>query len=285
MIDIDGSLHSGSGTIVRHAAAYAALTGQPVRVRNARAQRQRPGLSPSTWGDPGDTRPGGPEPRRSRGGIPVLRVLAGNAEPAGRYAWDIGIAGSPTTLAVSVLPVLTFCGRGAEASSAAACSRTFAPSGLHLRHVIVRMLTEMGLAAGIEMIRPAYPPAGQGILRLAVPACERSLRPLTPAAARHPHGSGELPWHPTWMTGTSRPGWPPPPPRSSARPGSAPSLLDIARQPGPRSRQRFASARAIPAAGTVLRLLPRITASVQAGPFAPLRSRLTFGPPVWDLSI
>ena len=46
MIDIDGSAHCGSGTIVRHAAAYAALTGQPVRVRNARARRQRPGLRP-----------------------------------------------------------------------------------------------------------------------------------------------------------------------------------------------------------------------------------------------
>jgi len=101
------------------------------------------------------------------------------------------------------------------------------------------MLTEMGLAAGIEMIRPAYPPAGQGILRLAVPARERPLRPLTPAAARHPHGSGELPWHPTWMTGTSRPGWPPPPPRSLARPGSAPrsrsSATALPRSPGPRS--------------------------------------------------
>ena len=46
MIDVDGSAHSGSGTVVRNAAAYAALTGQPVRVRNARAQRQRPGLRP-----------------------------------------------------------------------------------------------------------------------------------------------------------------------------------------------------------------------------------------------
>jgi hypothetical protein len=35
VIDIDGSAHSGSGTIVRHAAACVALTGQPVRVRNA----------------------------------------------------------------------------------------------------------------------------------------------------------------------------------------------------------------------------------------------------------
>jgi hypothetical protein len=47
VIEIDGSLYSGSGTIVRQAVAYAALTGQPVRVRNARALRRQPGLRPS----------------------------------------------------------------------------------------------------------------------------------------------------------------------------------------------------------------------------------------------
>lgn len=46
MIDIDGSLFSGSGTIVRQAVAYAALTGRDVRIRNARARRPRPGLRP-----------------------------------------------------------------------------------------------------------------------------------------------------------------------------------------------------------------------------------------------
>jgi len=42
--ELRGSLRSGSGTIVRQAVAYAALTGQPVRVRNARARRRQPGL-------------------------------------------------------------------------------------------------------------------------------------------------------------------------------------------------------------------------------------------------
>jgi len=46
MIDIDGSLHSGSGAIARQAVAYAALTGRPIQVRNARARRRRPGLHP-----------------------------------------------------------------------------------------------------------------------------------------------------------------------------------------------------------------------------------------------
>jgi hypothetical protein len=42
VIDIDGSLHPGSDTIVRQAVVYAALTGQPARVRNARARRSHP---------------------------------------------------------------------------------------------------------------------------------------------------------------------------------------------------------------------------------------------------
>ena len=54
------------------------------------------------------------------------------------------------------------------------------------RHVIEPMLAQMGLAAEIEMIRPGYPPAGQGIIRLAVPACERPLRPLVPRRGKTP---------------------------------------------------------------------------------------------------
>jgi RNA 3'-terminal phosphate cyclase (ATP) len=40
MLEIDGSQHSGSGSIVRLAAAYAALTSTPVHVVNARARRE-----------------------------------------------------------------------------------------------------------------------------------------------------------------------------------------------------------------------------------------------------
>jgi RNA 3'-terminal phosphate cyclase (ATP) len=187
MIDIDGSLHSGSGTIVRQAAAYAALTGQPVRVRNARARRQRPGLRPQhlraiqAIRDLVGGRLDGAEV-----GSRSFEFRPGNAEPAGRYAWDIGTAGSATMLALAVLPVLAFRGRGAEAEIRGGLFQDFAPSAFHLQHVIVPLLAQMGLAAQIEMIRPGYPPAGQGIIRLAVPACQRPLRPLVPRRGQAP---------------------------------------------------------------------------------------------------
>jgi len=219
MIDVDGSAHSGSGTIVRNAAAYAALTGQPVRVRNARAQRQRPGLRPPhlrviqairdlVGGSIAGAEIGSrsfefrPGKRRTRGPVCV-----------GHRHGRLG-----TMLALSVLPVLSLRGRGAEAEIRGGLFQDFAPSAFHLRHVIVPLLAQMGLAAEIEIIRPGgtLPPgrASSGWpSRHASSRCARSC----PAAARHPRGSGESRWHPTWMTGRSRPGWPPPPARSSVR--------------------------------------------------------------------
>ena len=44
MIEIDGALYSGSGTIVRQSVAFSALTGKPVHIVNARIKRPKPGL-------------------------------------------------------------------------------------------------------------------------------------------------------------------------------------------------------------------------------------------------
>lgn len=44
MIEIDGGRYSGSGTIVRQAVAFSALTGQAVHIVNARVRRPKAGL-------------------------------------------------------------------------------------------------------------------------------------------------------------------------------------------------------------------------------------------------
>ena len=171
MIDIDGSLYSGSGAIVRQAVAYAALTGRPVRVRNARARRRHPGLRPQhvrAIQAMRDLVGGGVD--GAEVGSRSFEFRPGDTEPAGRYTWDIGTAGSATMLALSVLPVLAFRGRGAEAEIRGGLFQDCAPSVFQLQHVIVPMLAQMGLAAEIEMIRPGYVPAGEGVIRLAVPA-------------------------------------------------------------------------------------------------------------------
>ncbi len=46
MLEIDGSEHSGSGTIVRDAIPFCILTGQDIHLRNIRAKRDEPGLRP-----------------------------------------------------------------------------------------------------------------------------------------------------------------------------------------------------------------------------------------------
>ena len=125
MIDIDGSLHSGSGAIARQAVTYAALTGRPVQVRNARARRRRPGLRPQHVQAIQAIRDlVGGSLDGAEAGSRSLVFRPGEGKPAGRYAWNIGAAGSATLLALSVLPVLSFAARGPKRRSAGACSRT-----------------------------------------------------------------------------------------------------------------------------------------------------------------
>lgn len=187
VLEIDGSLHSGSGTIVRQAVVYAALTGRPVQIRNARARRPHPGLRPQHLRAIEAVRDlvGGVLEGAEVGSRSVVFTPVGLA-PAGQYAWDIGTAGSATMLALAILPLLASRGRGVEAEIRGGLFQDFAPSPFHLQHVLLPMLAQMGVAAEIDMVRPGYVPAGEGVIRLAVPLAGHTLRPLVPRRGRAP---------------------------------------------------------------------------------------------------
>jgi RNA 3'-terminal phosphate cyclase len=137
MLTIDGSSYSGSGTIVRQAVAFSALTGIPVHLVHARAKRSRPGLR-----------------RQHRRVIEAIRELVngrtegvseGSQEiffapgPSGKqesYRWDIGSAGSTTMLALGVLPVLALKPTPTEVEIRGGLFQDFAPSVFHLQHVL-----------------------------------------------------------------------------------------------------------------------------------------------------
>jgi RNA 3'-terminal phosphate cyclase (ATP) len=134
MIEIDGSLHSGSEIVVRQAVAYAALTGQPVRIRNAPARRPRPGLRlqplraiQAIAGLIGGVLDG------AKIGSRLVEFQPGDAEPAGQHTWDIGSAGSATVLALAVLPVMALRGWGTRAEIRGVF-QDFAPSVFHFQH-------------------------------------------------------------------------------------------------------------------------------------------------------
>lgn len=179
MLEIDGSRFSGSGTIVRQAVAFAALTGRDIHIINARVRRRRPGLRRQHIRAVeainelvGGTLTGCVEGSRD------IVFCPGPLAGARRYTWDIGSAGSTTMLTLAVLPVLAFAGAPIEAELHGGVFQDFAPSFFHLRHVMLPLLERMGVDARMEMRRPGYVPTGGGILWLSVQPAAGPLRPL-----------------------------------------------------------------------------------------------------------
>ena len=179
MLTIDGSSYSGSGTIVRQAVAFSALTGIPIHLVHARAKRSKPGLR-----------------RQHMRVIEAIRELVngkaqgvcegsqeihfepGQSGKREAYRWDMGSAGSTTMLALGVLPVLAFQPTPTEVEIHGGLFQDFAPSVFHLQHVILPLLNKMGLKTTLMMQRPGYVPTGNGSLSMSVQPVRKGLHPL-----------------------------------------------------------------------------------------------------------
>ena len=179
MLEIDGSRHSGSGAIVRQAIAFAALTGNAVHITNIRVLRPKPGLR-----------------RQHVQVVEAVRQLVGGAsegvthgsqeivfrpgKPSGsqHYTWNIGSAGSTTSLAIAVLPVLAFGPSAVSVELQGGLFQDFAPSFYHLEYVLLPLLGRMGIKAAVRMDRPGYVPTGGGILCLDITPVRNVLEPL-----------------------------------------------------------------------------------------------------------
>lgn len=173
MLTIDGSRYSGSGTIVRQAVAFSALTGKAVHLINARAKRDKPGLRPQhirVVEAIADLVNGQAEGLVQ--GSQEFTFRPGSLKTRRHYHWDIGTSGSTTMLALGILPVLAFAGSPITVELRGGLFQDFAPSAFHLQHVLLPMLDRLGLRAGIEVVRPGYVPRGDGVLRL-------TIQPLT----------------------------------------------------------------------------------------------------------
>lgn len=179
MVEIDGARYSGSGTIVRQAVMFSALTGRPVHIVNARVRRPNPGLRHQhvrvvdairelVNGEAEGLAPGSKE----------VTFRPGAAKHGRYYHWEIGSAGSTTMLALAVLPVLAFASGPVTVELRGGLFQDFAPSFFHLQHVMLPLLRQMGIEAQADMVRPGYVPKGEGILALTVRPAVHALRPL-----------------------------------------------------------------------------------------------------------
>ena len=181
MITIDGGAKSGSGTIVRYSAALAALLGEALHLTNIRARRDKPGLRPQhlqCLRALVDACGG----RLEGAGVGSSEVTFSPGEEArylaGPFAWDIGSAGSATMLAMTLLHIGLFNGKGLDFVVTGGLFQDFAPSALHMQRALLPTLEKMGGHVELVMDRPGYVPRGAGIIRVKVKALTVPLSPL-----------------------------------------------------------------------------------------------------------
>jgi RNA 3'-terminal phosphate cyclase (ATP) len=180
MIEIDGAQHSGSGTIVRYAVAFSALLGQPLRLRNARAKRQQPGLRPQHLASVlACAELCGAKTEGATVGAREFTFLPGPHIRGGSFAWDIGTAGSATMLALSILPLACFAAGPLSARITGGVFQDFAPSPYHMQYVLAPMLARMGARVTLRLVRAGYIPRGAGVLELQVTPLKNTLRAVS----------------------------------------------------------------------------------------------------------
>ena len=179
MIEIDGSVHSGSGTILRYSAALASLLGEPLHLFNIRARREKPGLRPQHLQALEACRAiSGGKLEEARIGSREILYTPGLSLKGGSFHWDIGTAGSTTMLAYTLLPIALFAEAPSRFSLMGGLFQDFAPSFFHLQKVLVPILRKMGARVELEMVRPGYVPEGQGHIRMSVFPLAGFLSPL-----------------------------------------------------------------------------------------------------------
>jgi RNA 3'-terminal phosphate cyclase (ATP) len=187
MIVIDGSEKSGSGTIIRDAASFSALSAKPVRVTNIRAKRDKPGLRLQHLKalEAAAQVCGGRVQGASVGAMEVV-FSPGKKIPGGTYDWNIGSAGSAVMLIFCLLLVALFADGPSFYTVTGGLFQDFAPSALHLKHVVLPILKRMGIRISLDILQPGYVPKGGGRIRVAVEPVAGSIAPLRLGVARSP---------------------------------------------------------------------------------------------------
>ncbi len=179
MLEIDGSIHSGSGTLLRYSLALATLLGEPLHITRIRANREKPGLRPQhLQALQASSLLCGGEIQGAEVGSSEIHYQPGKSLRYGDFHWDIGTAGSTTLLAFTLIPLALFAEGPSRFLLTGGLFQDFAPSAFHMQKVLLPILERMGADVRILILRPGYVPKGQGKLQVEVKPPNRSLKPV-----------------------------------------------------------------------------------------------------------
>jgi len=189
MREIDGSYGEGGGQLLRTACALAAITGEPVRLRDIRARRAPPGLAP----------------QHLTAVKAVAALCAAETEGlelrsqelvfrpgklrGGEFRFDVGTAGSVTLVLQALLPVALVAGAPVRIHLTGGTDVRAAPPLDYLRFVLLPLLARMGARVELALQRRGYYPRGGGEVMVAVrPSRLTSLCLEAPESVQEIHG-------------------------------------------------------------------------------------------------
>jgi len=176
--EIDGSMLEGGGQILRMTCAYSAIFGFPVRVKNVRAGRSKPGLaiqhveSLRLMRDIAQGTLLGDEVRSSQ-----VTFMPNSLSPGDHFA-DPGTAGSMTLMIQASLFPLLFAGGDCTLECHGGTDTDMSPSVDFMTHALMPILQGMGADVDVNCLRRGFFPCGGGHLNLILRCPERPLAAL-----------------------------------------------------------------------------------------------------------
>lgn len=167
MIELDGSVKSGSGTLLRYGVSLATLLAEELHMWNIRAGRDKPGLRHQHRQSVLACRDmcRGVVEGAALGSMEIY-YRPGKEIIGGSYGWDIGTGGSTTMLAMTLLPLACFATEPCIFNISGGLFQDFAPSAYHMKYVLFPTLYKMGVNADLEIKRPGYAEQGGGIIKV-----------------------------------------------------------------------------------------------------------------------
>jgi len=178
VLEIDGSQKSGSGTILRLSVALAAILKEPLHIFNIRMKRTQPGLRPQHLeAVMTAARLCSAEIRGAALGSSEVWFTPGEIQ-GGKITSEIGTAGSIPMLLMTVLPMCAYAKQQVSLRvTRGGTDVRNAPTINYLRHILLPLLSRMGLKATLTIRKYGYYPKGMGEILLEVDPCQ-NLSPI-----------------------------------------------------------------------------------------------------------
>ncbi|XP_049296115.1 RNA 3'-terminal phosphate cyclase [Anopheles funestus] len=178
LFDIDGSVLEGGGQILRMSLCFSVLTKTPVRIRNIRQGRKKPGLAAQHLA--------GVELMRDICQGRVHKAALGSTEiefyPGhighGRFVGHIQTAGSITLLLQATLPVAIFSSGPVTLDLRGGTNTDLAPQVDFLTEIFRPNMERFGASFDFDLVRRGYFPKGGGQCVVEVRPVQ-SLRPIS----------------------------------------------------------------------------------------------------------